>query len=78
MVATLLLMTLGGALAPVLTGLVIAFLLQGVVGRLQQWQVTRLVAVTVHFYYYRRRVDAVLTGRTFVMAAIAKPAASAA
>ena len=44
-------MTLGGALAPVLTGLVIAFLLQGVVGRLQQWRVPRWSLSTAHFYY---------------------------
>ena len=51
LVATLLLMTLGGALAPVLTGLVIAFLLQGVVGRLQQWRCPVWSLSTVHFYY---------------------------
>ena len=51
-VATVLLMTLGGALAPVLTGLVIAFLLQGVVGRLQQWRVPRLVAVYSAFLLF--------------------------
>ena len=50
--ATVLLMTLGGALAPVLTGLVIAFLLQGVVTRLQQWRVPRLVAVYSAFLVF--------------------------
>ena len=52
LVATLLLMTLGGALAPVLTGLVVAFLLQGIVSRLQQWRVPRLVAVYSAFLLF--------------------------
>ena len=42
-----LLYTLGGALAPVLTGLVIAFLLEGMVSRLQSLRMPRIVAVNI-------------------------------
>jgi putative permease len=39
--------TLGGALAPVLTGIVIAFLLEGMVSRLQQLRIPRIFAVNL-------------------------------
>lgn len=39
------LFTLGGVLAPILTGLVFAFLLQGLVARLESWRVPRLLAI---------------------------------
>ena len=46
MIAVLLvLIFLGGVLAPILTGLAFAFLLHGVVDRLVAWRVPRLVAV---------------------------------
>ena len=47
LVVSLLLYTLAGALAPVLTGLVLAFLLQGLVGRLERLGSPRLLAITV-------------------------------
>ncbi len=43
--ALLVLIFLGGVLAPILTGLAFAFLLHGVVDRLVAWRVPRLVAV---------------------------------
>ena len=43
--ALLILVFLGAVLAPILTGLAFAFLLHGVVARLVQWRVPRLVAV---------------------------------
>ncbi len=48
----LVLATLGGVLAPVLSGLVIAFLLQGLVDRLQQARVPRMAAVYVAFLLF--------------------------
>ena len=47
LVISLVLYTLAGALAPVLTGLVLAFLLQGLVGRLERLGSPRLLAITV-------------------------------
>ena len=47
LVITLVLYTLAGALAPVLTGLVIAFLLQGLVGRLEKLGSPRLLAIAL-------------------------------
>ena len=47
LVVSLVLYTLAGALAPVLTGLVLAFLLQGLVGRLERLGSPRLLAITV-------------------------------
>ena len=47
LVASLVLYTLAGALAPVLTGLVLAFLLQGLVGRLERLGSPRLLAIAV-------------------------------
>ncbi len=47
LVASLVLYILAGALAPVLTGLVLAFLLQGLVGRLEQLGSPRLLAITL-------------------------------
>ena len=46
LVVALMLYTLAGALAPVLTGLVLAFLLQGLVGRLERLGSPRLLAIT--------------------------------
>ena len=47
LVVSLVLYPLAGALAPVLTGLVLAFLLQGLVGRLERLGSPRLLAITV-------------------------------
>jgi putative permease len=44
--------TLGGVLAPVLTGLVFAFLLQGLVARLEQVKVPRSLAVYISFLLF--------------------------
>ena len=46
LVVALMLYILAGALAPVLTGLVLAFLLQGLVGRLERLGSPRLLAIT--------------------------------
>ena len=46
LVVSLVLYMLAGALAPVLTGLVLAFLLQGLVGRLERLGSPRLLAIT--------------------------------
>lgn len=51
-VVMLVLATLGGVLAPVLTGLVIAFLLQGLVQRLEQVRVPHMLAVTLAFLLF--------------------------
>lgn len=51
-IALLVLLTLGAILAPVLAGLVIAFLLQGFVDRLTRWRVPRLLAVWVVFLLF--------------------------
>jgi putative permease len=45
-------LTLGHVLAPVLTGLVIAFLLQGLVDRLQRWHVPESLAVYITFLLF--------------------------
>ena len=45
--AMIVLATLGGVLAPVLAALVIAFLMQGMVQRLQSWKVPHWLAVTL-------------------------------
>lgn len=47
LVLSLVLYTLAGALAPVLTGLILAFLLQGLVGRLERFGSPRLLAIIV-------------------------------
>ena len=47
LVIALVLYTLAGALAPVLTGLVLAFLLQGLVGRLEKLGSPRLLAIAL-------------------------------
>ena len=47
LVIALVLYTLAGALAPVLTGLVLAFLLQGLVGRLEKLGLPRLLAIAL-------------------------------
>ena len=51
-VGFMVLFTLGGVLAPVLTGLVLAFLLQGLVKRLVQWRVPQSVAVYLTFLLF--------------------------
>ena len=51
-IAMALLMAFGGALAPVLTGLVIAFLLQGIVGSLEHRRVPRWAAVYLAFLLF--------------------------
>lgn len=51
-VTLIVLLTLGAILAPVLAGLVIAFLLQGFVNRLTDWHVPRLVAVWAVFLLF--------------------------
>lgn len=50
--AFLVLFMLGGVLAPVLAGLVFAFLLQGLVERLTRWRVPRPVAVYLTFIVF--------------------------
>ena len=55
-----LLYTLGGALAPVLTGLVIAFLLEGMVSRLQSLRMPRIVAVNISVLLFVSTVMAVV------------------
>ena len=52
LIGAALLMAFGGALAPVLTGLVIAFLLQGVVTELEQRRVPRTFAVYAAFLLF--------------------------
>ena len=47
LILSLVLYTLAGALAPVLTGLILAFLLQGLVGRLERFGSPRLLAIIV-------------------------------
>jgi putative permease len=47
-----LLLIFGGTLAPVLTGLVVAFLLQGLVKRLTSWRVPETVAVYLSFIFF--------------------------
>jgi putative permease len=47
LVAMVVLATLGGVLAPVLAALVIAFLLQGMVQRLESWKVPHWLAVSI-------------------------------
>ncbi len=56
--------TLGSALAPVLTGLVIAFLLQGLVRRLQDLRVPPLIAITIALLLF---LGCVLTGVLLVV-----------
>ncbi len=51
-VGFLVLFTLGGVLAPVLTGLVLAFLLQGLVKQLVGWRVPEAVAVWLAFLLF--------------------------
>ncbi len=51
-VSLIVLLTLGGILAPVLAGFVIAFLLQGFVERLTRWGVPRLLAVWTVFLLF--------------------------
>ena len=48
----LVLITLGGSLAPVLTGLVVAFLLQGLVATLQKRRIPRVLAVASAFLLF--------------------------
>ena len=50
--AAIILATLGGVLAPVLTGLVLAFLLQGVVAWMERIRVPRVLAVSVSFLVF--------------------------
>ncbi|MFV2089461.1 MAG: AI-2E family transporter [Pseudomonadales bacterium] len=47
-----LLLVFGGTLAPVLTGLVVAFLLQGVVKKLTAWRVPEMAAVYFSFVLF--------------------------
>ena len=47
-----LLFIFGTALAPVLTGLVLAFLLQGLVARLERWHLPRSLAVYLTFLFF--------------------------
>lgn len=51
-VVLLVLLTLGAALAPVLTGLVLAFMLEGLVKRLQSWRVPEWAAVYLTFLLF--------------------------
>ncbi len=55
-----LLYTLGGALAPVLTGLVIAFLLEGLVTRLQNMRMPRILAVNISVLLFVSSVMAIV------------------
>mgnify|MGYP001224447161 FL=1 len=59
-IGVVLLMAFGGALAPVLMGLVIAFLLQGVVGALEHWRVPKTVAVYGAFLLFLGSVLALI------------------
>lgn len=59
-IAVVLLMAFGGALAPVLMGLVIAFLLQGIVGALEHWRVPKTVAVYGAFLLFLGSVLALI------------------
>jgi len=59
-VALILLATLGGFLAPVLTGLVIAFLLQGLVKQLERYRMRRAPAVYLSFLLFLGGVLAVM------------------
>ena len=52
--------TLGGALAPVLTGLVIAFLLEGLVTRLQNMRMPRILAVNISVFLFVSSVMAIV------------------
>jgi putative permease len=63
-VGFLVLFVLGSVLAPVLTGLVIAFLLQGVVRRLMMWHVPERAAVYVTFLLF---VGGMITFLVFVV-----------
>ncbi len=55
-----LLYILGGALAPVLTGLVIAFLLEGLVTRLQNMRMPRILAVNISVFLFVSSVMAIV------------------
>jgi putative permease len=55
-----LLVLLGGTLAPVLTGLVLAFLLQGVVKKLVAWRVPEVLAVYISFLLFLSALVALL------------------
>ena len=59
-VIMVLLYTLGGALAPVLTGLVIAFLLEGLVTRLQNIRMPRILAVNISVLLFVSSVMAIV------------------
>ncbi|MCZ6888225.1 MAG: AI-2E family transporter [Gammaproteobacteria bacterium] len=61
-VVLIVLVTLGVYLAPVLTGVVVAFLLEGTVERLIAWRVPPLVAVWMVFLGFIGVLVAVLTG----------------
>lgn len=58
--AFVLLVTVGGMLAPVLTGLVLAFLLQGLVRRLMSWGVAEWGAVYLTFVIFLGALVAIL------------------
>ena len=59
-VTLVVLATLGGVLAPVLTGLVIAFLLQGLVKWLEKTKIPRIIAVYVSFLLFMGAILAFL------------------
>lgn len=61
-VALVLLVTIGTFLAPIFAGLIFAFLLQGLVGRLVSWSVPRLVAVWVVFMVFIGGMVAIAIG----------------
>jgi putative permease len=63
-VCLLIILTLGQVLAPVLTGLVLAFLLQGLVDRLTRWNVPEALAVYATFTVF----TGVLVGLTLFIA----------
>ena len=56
------LLTLGTVLAPILTGLVFAFLLHGVVDKLVAWHVPRLVAIVLVEFVFLGALIALLIG----------------
>ena len=61
-VALVVLLTLGTVLAPILTGLAFAFLLEGAVARLVRWRVPRMVAISLVEILFLGTLIALLVG----------------
>lgn len=62
LVGVVVLITLGTVLAPILTGLVFAFLLEGPVAKLEQWHVPRLLAICLVELLFLGTLIALLVG----------------